>query len=116
MRNLTMIVPQLFCFVMLVIACIMVAKFTGLANTYEFFIDNNCVDQNSFDAMVEVRNSIRSICSLSIICLIICSLNLIVFISSVVFYFCPKNEKIVFVKADTISMSEKTEQAEPKTL
>jgi hypothetical protein len=116
MRNLIMIVPQLFCFVMLVIACIMVAKFTGLANTYEFLIDNNCVDQNLFDAMVEVRNSIRSICSLSIICLIICSLNLIVFISSVVFYFCPKNEKKVFVKADTIAMSEKTEQAEPKTL
>lgn len=75
-------IPQLFCMVMFIIACVIVARYSGLANTYEFLIDYDCVDSNLLNAMINSKNSINSISSISIACLVISTLNLIITLCS----------------------------------
>jgi hypothetical protein len=82
MRISLMIIPQMFCMVMFVIACIIVSRYSGIANTYEFLIDYNCVDSNLLKAMIDARSSLSTISSVSIACLIFSLLNLIIMLSS----------------------------------
>jgi hypothetical protein len=81
-----MIVHEILKFVMFVIACVIVARYCGLANTYEFLIDNNCCDTNLNSLMQSYKDSIASVQVTAVVTLIFGLINSLLYMSSFVIF------------------------------
>jgi hypothetical protein len=80
------ILPEFLKFLMFIVACIIVSRYCGLTNTYEFLLDNNCVDANMIDFMQSTKDGIASVQAMAIVTLISGLINFLISVGSIVLF------------------------------
>ena len=77
-------IPEMLILVMFILACNIVARYSGLSTTLNFLINNNCVDADMINFMKTTKDDIIFIQTIALATLISGLISLILFVGNIV--------------------------------